>query len=224
MQTEVVSLGGSILFENNKISVNYIKNLEKILSKSNKKFIIVLGGGFISRIYTNALKNSNAKFHDVCKVGMQVTRLNAWIVSRIFELHYEDAHLSMADINSHLKKNKIVIVGALRHTGNMTSDGTAAMIASHFRTRFINMTNVNGLYDKDPRKFKDAKLTKEIDYNSFLKIAVKNKFYPGQHFVLDQKAAHLIKKHKIRTYIIGKDLNNLRNLLNGKRFIGTTIE
>ena len=223
MQTEVISLGGSILFENNKIDVNYLKNLKKILLKINKKFIIVLGGGFISRIYMTALENSNVNFHDICRIGMSVTRLNAVVVSKIFNLHYKDVHLSIADIKSHLKKNKIVVVGALRYIDNMTSDGTAAMISSHFKSGFINITNVSGLFSKDPNKFKNAKLIKKINYKSFLDIAAKSKFHPGQHFVLDQKAAHIIKKHKIKTYIIGKKLKNLNNLLIGKRFIGTEI-
>ena len=48
-------------------------------------------------------------------------------------------------------------------------------------------------------------------------------YKPGQHFVLDQHAAEIIKKHKIKTYIIGPNLRNLNNLLNGKKWIGTVI-
>ena len=54
-------------------------------------------------------------------------------------------------------------------------------------------------------------------------MAKKIKYHAGQHFILDQKAAIVINKNKIKTYIIGKDIKNLSNLLNKKKFIGTTI-
>ena len=49
------------------------------------------------------------------------------------------------------------------------------------------------------------------------------KYHPGQHFILDQHAAKIIKKHKIRTSIIGKDIKNLKKCLQDKKFIGTII-
>jgi len=49
------------------------------------------------------------------------------------------------------------------------------------------------------------------------------KFHPGQHFVLDQTASKIIKNSKINTYILGEDMKQLDNLLNGKKFIGTKI-
>jgi uridylate kinase len=51
----------------------------------------------------------------------------------------------------------------------------------------------------------------------------KIKFKPGQHFVIDQTASKMIMKNKITTYILGKDMKQLDNLLNGKKFIGTKI-
>jgi uridylate kinase len=85
------------------------------------------------------------------------------------------------------------------------------------------MTNVKGLYNKDPRKYKDAKFIKEISFDEFYKIANKLRYEAGQHFVLDQHAAKIIKENKIKTVIIGKDLKNFENYLKCKEFIGTII-
>jgi uridylate kinase len=54
-------------------------------------------------------------------------------------------------------------------------------------------------------------------------MALKIPFKAGQHFVLDQQAAVIIRKHKIKTYILGKNMKNFNNLLKNKKFIGTTI-
>ena len=79
------------------------------------------------------------------------------------------------------------------------------------------------MYDKNPKEFKNAKLIHEISWEEFKKIVDKIKFRPGQHFVLDQTASKTIKTNKINTYILGKDMRQLDNLLNGKKFIGTKI-
>jgi uridylate kinase len=85
------------------------------------------------------------------------------------------------------------------------------------------LTNVAGLYNKNPKKYKSAKFIPEISWKEFDKLANKLKFKPGQHFVLDQTASKVIMKNKITTYIIGEDLKQLDNLLNNKKFIGTKI-
>ena len=121
------------------------------------------------------------------------------------------------------KRSDIVFCGALRYAKNETSDATSAKLARYFNTEFINLTNVAGLYDKNPKKFKSAKFIADITHKDFLKIVKKMEFRPGQHFVLDQKAAKIIKKYNITTYILGRDMGNLDNLLNQKHFIGTII-
>ena len=78
-------------------------------------------------------------------------------------------------------------------------------------------------YTKNPKKFRSAEFIPEISHKKFLKMANQIKFKPGQHFVLDQKAAKIIKKHNIITYILGEDMKQLNNLLNHKHFIGTRI-
>jgi len=131
--------------------------------------------------------------------------------------------LTIKQVKSSLGKNSVVICGALRFETNSTSDSTAAKLSNFLKTDFINMTNVQGLFDKDPKKHKDAKFIKSISWKEFEKMALKIKYQPGQNFVLDQKASMIIKKNKIRTYLIGPDLVQLENILKGKTFKGTLI-
>jgi len=55
-------------------------------------------------------------------------------------------------------------------------------------------------------------------------MANKKLFEPGQHFILDQDASKIILKNKIPTYILGRNLKELDNLLNNRKFVGTIIE
>jgi uridylate kinase len=156
--------------------------------------------------------------------GVAVTRLNARFMTYFFG---RDANKgiphSMDDVKHLLNKKDVVFCGALRYAKRETSDATSAKLARFFSSDFVNLTKVPGLYDKNPSEHKDAKFTPKISWSKFYEKAAKIEYHPGQHFVLDQEAAKIIMKGKIKTYIIGKNLENLDKLLSGKKFIGTII-
>ena len=132
--------------------------------------------------------------------------------------------MNMQEVKANLHKNHVVICGALRYADNSTTDSTAAHLANFLRTPLINITNVNGLYSANPLTHKNTKFIPSSSWKNFEKRAHRIKYHAGQHFVLDQQASTLIRKHRTKTYIIGKNLNNLNNILNHKPFLGTVIE
>ena len=151
--------------------------------------------------------------------------MNAEFMMQLFGKEANDKlPLDMETVKNDLNKNNVAICGALRFAEKATSDTTAAKLANYLKTSFINMTNVKGLFTSDPNKNKDAKFIPRISWKEFEKKALAIKHAPGQHFVLDQEASILINKHKIPTYIIGKDLKNLEKILKNKKFEGTLIE
>ena len=113
---------------------------------------------------------------------------------------------------------------SIEYKPNQTSGSTASEIAKYFKASFINLTNVPGLHNKNPLKHKNVKLIPNISWKEFDKMANKSKFKPGQHFVLDQSASKIIMENKITTYIVGKNLNQLNNILHNKKFKGTIIK
>lgn len=226
MKEVVISLGGSLIFQDS-IDYDYLKSLKNLLLKYSKsfKFVIVVGGGKTARTYMEPLTKEGLSVKEVCLTGIRITRLNARFMHKFFGKNpASKIPKSLKEVESILKKNNIIFCGSLRYKADNTSDGTAAEIASYLKTDFINLTNVNGLYTKDPRKFKDAKFISKISFSDFYKMADFS-YKPGQHFVLDQSAARIIKRYNIKTTILnGKNLKNLENFLNNKEFIGTVIE
>jgi len=221
----VISLGGSQIIPEG-INEKYIKDFKKIIlkNKNKYKFIIVCGGGSIARKYIEALKNQKLNTKLQSYIGIACTRTNARFMSYFFNMDPTNGipHTTQT-LEKDIKKQDLIFCGALEYKPNQTSDSTSAQIAKHFNASFINITNVKGLYDKNPKEHKDAKFIPEISFEEFDKIASKIAFSPGQHFVLDQKASKIIKQNKIKTHIIGEDINQLDNLLQKKKFIGTTI-
>lgn len=221
----VFSLGGSLIIPG-EIDVKFLKGLKTIIFKNlkNYKFIFVCGGGSIARKYINALREIGINETFQSYAGISSTRTNARFMSYFFNKDPEYGIPStMETLKKYLGEHDIVFCGALEYKPNQTSDSTAAGIAKEFKTIFINLTDVQGLHDKNPKKFKNAKFIPEISWSDFDKMANKISYKPGLHFVLDQTASKMIMKNKITTYIMGKNLKELDNLLNGKKFRGTII-
>ena len=223
MKIVVISLGGSLIVPN-KINDSYIEKFKQTLLKFKEyKFVIVAGGGLTARTYIDALERQKINKRIQALIGIRITRLNAWTLINLFKGNCaRNIAKSLKEVKSLLNKNRIVIAGGLRYMDENTSDGTAASIANLLKANLINMTNVNGLYNKEP-KLRGAKLIRKISLERFDKIVKKIKYHPGQHFVLDQHASDIISKNNIKTYIIGSNLNNLERLIKNKRFLGTTI-
>ncbi|MBT4577032.1 UMP kinase [Candidatus Woesearchaeota archaeon] len=226
MKVEVLSVGGSLLFKNGKVNYSYIQDLKKFLSSfKDRKFVLVIGGGTVARTYIDALEKLGANRDTMSRFGIGITRTNARLIANVLgkDSNIRDIPKTLRHVKGYLRKHKIVCCGALRYEPNQTSDGTAAQIAHYLKTRFINVTNVKGLYTKDPNRFKGAKLVSKISYEEFSKLVNKLKYHPGQHFILDQHAAETIKKNRIKTFIVSGSFANLKNLLRGKKFVGTSI-
>ena len=222
----VLSLGGSLIIPD-KVDIKYLKEFKKIILKNTKryKFIVACGGGSVARKYISALREAGLKEKFQSFSGIGATRMNARFMNYFFKIDPEKGipH-SKKTLKKYLKKRDVVFCGALEYKPNQTSDSTAAQIARKYKAPFINLTNVKGLYDKNPKKYKNAKFIKKISWKDFDKKANESKFQPGQHFVLDQTASKIILEKKIPTYIIGQDIKQLDNILKSKDFKGTLIK
>lgn len=221
----VISLGGSQIIPDD-IGYSYLKKFKKVVLKYKKdyNFVVVCGGGSLARKYISAIKKEEGNEYLQSLAGISATRANARFMYYFFGMDAKHGvpHTKRT-VNKYLKKEGIVFCGALEYKSHQTSDSVAAILAKKFKGEFVNLTNVRGLYDKDPRKHKNAKFIPEISWESFDEIVQKMKFKPGQHFVLDQGASTIIKKRKIPTYII-KDVKELDKYLAKKKFVGTKIK
>ena len=229
MQKKVIvfSLGGSLIFPD-QIDYSFLKKFEQVLRNNykNYKFVVVCGGGSLARQYISSLQKEGKRSNkELSLAGIRATRMNAKFMMDFFgKESNDDLPESMRKVKGELGKNKVVFCGALRYAPDETSDGTAVKLANYLKTDFVNLTNVDGLYSSNPSTHKGAKFISNISWKNFESIAWKLKYKPGQHFILDQHASTLIKKHKIKSYILGKNLKNLNSLLNNKKFKGTIIQ
>ena len=220
-----MSLGGSLIVPN-EIDLDFLRKFREVINRNKNKFkfVIVTGGGIVARKYINALAKDNKSEYLQSLIGISTTRLNARFMAYFFgkDPEFGIPH-DIKHVASLLEKNNIVFCGALRYAPDQTSDTNAVKLANYFKTEFINITNVKGLFDKNP-KDKSAKFIPRATIQEFHKIVMAIPSKPGMHAPVDHAAMRVIMRHKIKTVIIGKDTKQLDNFLKGKEFVGTIIE
>ena len=104
-----------------------------------------------------------------------------------------------------------------------STDYDAVLLAKKIKAdKLINITDVDYVYDKDPKKYKGAKPLSKIKWRDFKKLIGKE-WKPGLNLPFDPVAIREAEKSKLVVIVVGQDLSNLTNLLENKNFRGTTI-
>ncbi len=207
----VISLGGSFLFDKKKDTSLLFNELKKL----NQKFLVITGGGPIAREYIDFSKEFNLSEKELHTVGIKCTHINAWVMSKAFKTDYTDKDPRKIKVNK-----KITLTGG--YLPGWTTDTCAAYAAVSTHSKVIfNMSKEMGVYDKDPRKFKDVKLLKQINFERLYTLT-KGKRVPGMNFIFDPLAAKICKKNNIEV-VVTSDIEDIKRYLENKEINGTII-
>jgi len=228
-ETIVISLGGSLICPK-EVDIKFLKTIITLIKKQQKgkRIIIITGGGYFCRKYITAfgkvcIKKKSTQFKD--NVGISLTRANATLVQQL--LIASGIKAMPAQIGNPAKrinwKNYNVAVGAGYLPGHSTDyDAVLAAIANDAKT-VINLTNIDYVYTKDPKKYKNAKPLKNLMWKDYKKVLKIKKWSAGLHTPFDPFASALAEKKKLSVIIVnGKKKKNLKSAL-GKTPIGTRI-
>jgi len=222
----VISLGGSLAFSE-KFNLDFLKEfyffIKREIKKENK-FIIVAGGGEITRKYqrtaSQITKTSN---EDKDWLGVHATRLNAHLLRTIFK---KEANPVVFDKRFKIKNfGQYPIIIASGWRPGWSTDYVAVQIAVDFKIKLvINLSKAAYVYTADFEKYPYAKPIERMSWQDYLKLIPK-KWKPGLRIPVDPIAAKLAKKENIKVIMVsGLDFDNLRNILRGKKFKGTILE
>lgn len=223
----VLSVGGALIVPNGGINDKFLSDLNIFIRnyvKKGKRFFIVAGGGKTARHYRDAGKAviGDMSDQDLDWLGIHATRLNAHLLRTIFEDIAHPRIIENYDKKLHEWKEPIVI-GAGWKPG-WSTDYDAVVLARDYNANLIvNMSNIDWVYDKDPKKYSDAKPIKKLTWEEMEKL-VGTKWTPGINAPFDPVAAQLAKSLDL-TVIVTNGLNfgNMENIIEGEAFTGTVI-
>lgn len=228
VKTILIKLSGESLAGNKKygLDFDYIKEIclrIKNIHDMGVRVAIVCGGG-------NFLRGRDAKEMDRERadyVGMLATVMNSLVLRDMFiqigcEV-YNQSGLEISIIDKIDKKlslkaldeNKIVIFGGGTGKPFFSTDTGASLRAVDIGADIIvKLTNVDGVYDKDPNKYSDAVMYDEITFDDVLK----NKLG-----IMDMEAIEICRDNNIEIAVININIEDGLNYIVENKKIGTRV-
>jgi len=187
---------------------------------------IVIGGGNFFRGVEASAKGMDRASADY--IGMLATTINSLALQHALEkvnLHTRVlSAIRMQELAEpyirrrairHLEKKRVVIFAA--GTGNpyFTTDTAAALRANEVGAEVIlKATRVNGVYNKDPLKYKNAKMFKQLKYIDVLKRKLK---------VMDSTAISLCMDNNLDIIVFNlSKRGNIKRVVQGET-VGTLV-
>ena len=219
----VIKLSGSVF--NFKTTSKSLREYAQVLLDIQTKVqpVVVSGGGIIARHYVSLARSLGSDESSLDEMGIEISRLNAMLLSAALgDYVYPVIPSNLEEISIACQSGKIIISGGL-HPGQSTN-ATAALICEKIKAdRFLNATDVDGIYDSDPKKNAKAKMFKEITIKKCLDLLNNESTQAGNYELMDIVAMKVIERSKIPTYVIKSDPKVIRNLIMKNRQTGTKI-
>ncbi len=217
----VIKLSGSIFGMDN---VKVLKDYASFLVKISKicQPIVIAGGGHIARHYISHARSSGADESTLDELGIEISRLNAkLLIYTLKNKAYSHPPTTLQEVKHAVDDGLIVVAGGL-HPGQSTN-GTAALIAEKIKAElFLNATDVDGVYDMDPNKYKQAKKFKRIELKNLKNMLVHEDSVAGGYDLMDIVALKIIERSKINTQILKADIKLIEKAIKGAT-VGTKI-
>ncbi len=223
-ETIVISLGGSLIVPE-EIDTAFLKAFRDLifaLVYEGKRFMIVTGGGRTCRKYQGAAKElvETTKF-ELDWIGIYALRLNGKLLQTVLK---PLAHSEVINKSSELEgiDAQVIIGGA--HAPGSSSDLDAVEFAEALGSvKIVNLSNIDYAYDKDPKKFEDAKPIESMTWEEYRKL-IPEEWDPGLNSPFDPVASKKAQSLGIEVAILnGKKIGNVEKYIRGETFVGTVL-
>jgi uridylate kinase len=224
----VISLGGSIVAPGG-VDEAFLKDFVSLVgdlieADDKQRFILVVGGGGPARAWQKAyraVRGDGCSGEEADWIGIMATRLNAQLVKAVMgDWCSQDVVTNPTQVEPLVGR---VLVASGWKPG-FSSDYDAVLLAERFQAPVvINLSNIEQVYTGDPRENPDAKPIDAISWEDF-RALVGDEWVPGKNVPFDPVASRHAAKIGLRVICAaGKNLENLKKILRGEDFTGTTI-
>ncbi|HHE65389.1 MAG TPA: UMP kinase, partial [Bacteroidetes bacterium] len=206
-----------------------------VVKKSQHVAAVVIGGGKIARKFIQAAREFQANESRCDTFGIQASRLNALLLitaldSRAYPVVIESPRSFNLNAVTASISQRIMVAGGFI-PGQSTTSVTFQIAEMLEATDVIILTDVDGIYDKDPNKYQNAVKFDSIDISKLEEVIFGNSSHKqaaaGEYRIFDAVSLQILKRSSFRVRLInGNDPNALQTLLVQENFtasFGTTV-
>ena len=221
----IVRVGGSVVGSplNASLIGRYV-DLLKSLKQQGHEVVAVVGGGSLAREFIKVAADLGLEEAQKDWAAIHVSRMFAqFFVLGLGDEGCGKVPVSLDEAEECLSSGKIVVLGGLRP--GMTTDSVAALVGERVNADLlVKGSNIDGIYNKDPRKYFSAKRLDLVKFEDLGKIFEADSHRAGINQVIDPEAVKILSRCRLRTIVVdGYKSQNVLDALNGKK-IGTVVE
>jgi uridylate kinase len=229
-KTFVIKIGGSLLYEGDQIQTQKLKEFADSLKNLNNVAAIITGGGLMARKFIAAAREFDASESLCDLIGIDVSRLNArLLISALENSAYPEPLKTIEDVRTARLFGRILVVGGFV-PGQSTTSVTFEVAEILGATDILVLTNVDGVYDKDPRKYPEAQKFDELPIDQLEQIIMGGEITQaaaGEYRIFDAVSIQIFKRSQINVKLMnGENSADLQAVLNDfpeSQSIGTKI-
>jgi uridylate kinase len=221
----VLRIGGSVVASpvNTELMKKYAELLKK-LRMNHHEIAAVVGGGKLAREFIAVAKHLELTEQAQDEIAIFVSRLYAQLfVKKLGDEGCGKVATTLEEASACLAEGRIIVMGGLKP--GITTDTVAALVAERINADLlVKGTDQDGVYDKDPRKHKDAMKLDHLFLKDLCNILELDKHESGMHQVIDPVAIEVLKRRKVKLVVVnGFKPENVLAAVNGEN-VGTMID
>ena len=223
--TTVISLGGSIVAPDG-ADAAFLKSFAGLVEDLDaaRKLVLVVGGGGPARAWQKAYREvagTEALDEEADWIGVMATRLNARLVKAVLSRHCRQEVVTDPTVAPPISGRVLVAAG---WKPGFSSDYDAVLLAERYGAKtVVNLSNIDRIHTADPRVDPAARPLDRISWPDF-RAMVGEEWTPGKNVPFDPIASR--HAHETGLTVIcaaGRNLANLRLIIEGGDFVGTVI-
>jgi uridylate kinase len=221
----VFRIGGSVVASpvNTDLIGKYVEVL-KSLKQDGYEVAVVVGGGSLAREFIDIARKLNLEMPAQDKVAISCSRLFAQLFAEKFgDFGCGKVAVTLDEAAACLAEGKIAVMGGLKP--GITTDAVAALVAERIGADLlVKGTDQEGIYDKDPRRFKDAVKLDHLRFDDLKSVLAETEHKAGIHQIIDPEAVKVLSRRRVRLVVVnGFVPENFLLVVKSER-VGTTVD
>jgi uridylate kinase len=224
----VISLGGGIINPAGGTGpdVELIGKLCDAFKGAKTRIAIVTGGGKTAREYAEAARKLGAGEFDCDEIAILSTKQNAGLMlAGLRGVAFPAVLRDFREAVMHSDSWKVLVMGGT--IPGITTDTDSALLAEALGAkRLVNLSNVDGIYDANPKDNPGARKFEQLGYGQLISLAANlDSRKAGENFVFDILACKIISRSNLEAHFVsGRNLDDVKKALEGKPHTGTVVK
>ena len=218
----VMKIGGSLLFDaDQQYKLDRYKEYAQLiqqLTNTDHEIILVVGGGSLAKSLVEKGKLLSGERAALDYLGIAATWICAQLmITALGKLAYPVPVMTEEQLLTLQKDGRLLVLGGLEP--GQSTNAVAARVAELTQSEvLINITDVEGVYDRDPKQSNKAKLLPLLTVRQLQTIINPLDCEPGTYPLFDKRALEIIQRSGIEVWFVsGLDTEKIFHAIKTKK-------